>query len=86
MYPIMAEAPAEQQKAVLLAVSELLGREGELAGYEWSVPTLDAAASGPVGYPVADFYMTNAICRASPTMQRCSAEITHGETLAEAAE
>ena len=38
------------------------------------------------GYPVADFYLTNAICRASPTMQRCSAEITHGETLAEAAE
>jgi NADH-quinone oxidoreductase subunit G len=33
-----------------------------------------------------DFYLTNAICRASPTMQRCSAEILHGAQFAEAAE
>ena len=38
------------------------------------------------GYPIKDFYLTNAICRASPTMQRCSAELVHGEDFAEAAE
>ena len=70
----------------MIAEVPALGREGELAGYEWNPPALDTSASGPVGYPISDFYMTNAICRASPTMQRCSAEITHGETLAEAAE
>ncbi len=62
-----------------------LGREG-LAGYEWAPPSLDASASGGVTYPIADFYLTNAICRASPTMQRCSAELLHGEDFAEAAE
>ena len=49
-------------------------------------PSLPSQASGPVTYPVADFYLTNAICRASPTMQRCSAELLHGEDYAEAAE
>ena len=39
-----------------------------------------------VALPVKDFYLTNAICRASPTMQRCSAELVHGQTFAEAAE
>lgn len=62
-----------------------LGREG-LAGYDWNPPALDANAEGRVTYPVADFYLTNAICRASPTMQRCSAELVHGEAFAEAAE
>ena len=40
----------------------------------------------PNGYPIQDFYLTNAICRASPTMQRCSSELLHGEDFAEAAE
>ena len=35
---------------------------------------------------LADFYLTNMICRASPTMQRCSAELVQGEQFAEAAE
>ena len=39
-----------------------------------------------IAYPIKDFYLTNAICRASPTMQRCSAELLHGEDFAEAAE
>jgi hypothetical protein len=30
--------------------------------------------------PDRDFYLTNAICRASPTMQRCSEELVHGQT------
>jgi len=67
-----------------LAVPEL-GVEG-LAHYGWSAPKLDAKPSGPVRYPIKDFYLTNAICRASPTMQQCSAELVHGETFAEAAE
>jgi NADH-quinone oxidoreductase subunit G len=60
---------------------------GQLAGYEWNPPALDGAGQGSLtGYPIKDFYLTNAICRASPTMQRCSAELVHGETFAEAAE
>ncbi|HET8611738.1 MAG TPA: NADH-quinone oxidoreductase subunit NuoG [Sphingomonas sp.] len=42
--------------------------------------------SGRIVYPIADFYLTNPIARSSPTMQRCSAELLHGETFAEAAE
>ena len=41
---------------------------------------------GPIAYPVTDFYLTNAICRASPTMKRCSEELVHGVAFAEAAE
>ena len=37
-------------------------------------------------YPVKDFYLTNPIARASETMQRCSAELLHGEEMREAAE
>ncbi|USU09470.1 NADH-quinone oxidoreductase subunit NuoG [Sphingomonadaceae bacterium OTU29MARTA1] len=58
-----------------------------LATFDWNPPALDAAGQESLsGYPIQDFYLTNAICRASPTMQRCSAELVHGETFAEAAE
>ena len=63
-----------------------LGIENAIVPFGWNPPSLPAHASGPIAYPVTDFYMTNAICRASPTMQRCSAEITHGHDFAEAAE
>jgi NADH-quinone oxidoreductase subunit G len=63
-----------------------LGRLG-LAELDWAPPPLLATASGSIArYPIDDFYLTNAICRASPTMQRCSAELIHGESFAEAAE
>jgi len=62
-----------------------LGIEG-LASYPWTAPSLAASASGPVGYPIKDFYLTNPIARASDTMQRCSAELIHGQSFAEAAE
>ena len=63
-----------------------LGQEG-LITFPWAPPKLDAKASGAMaGYPIKDFYLTNAICRASPTMQQCSAELIHGVTYAEAAE
>ena len=62
-------------------------RELGLVRFDWSPPALDGTASGRIeGYPIKDFYLTNAICRASPTMQRCSQELIHGEAFAEAAE
>ncbi|TFI56767.1 NADH-quinone oxidoreductase subunit G [Sphingomonas parva] len=42
--------------------------------------------SGAIVYPIEDFYLTNPIARASPTLQRCSAEILHGQVFEEAAE
>jgi NADH-quinone oxidoreductase subunit G len=71
---------AEMAKAV-----PALGVEG-LASYAWAPPSLPIGAEGEFASPIKDFYLTNAICRASPTMQQCSAELVHGETLAEAAE
>jgi NADH-quinone oxidoreductase subunit G len=62
-----------------------LGAEG-LVNYGWSAPKLPTGASGEFGSPIKDYYLTNAICRASPTMQRCSAELLHGAEFAEAAE
>jgi NADH-quinone oxidoreductase subunit G len=72
---------AEMAKAV-----PALGREG-LATYGWDVPSLPDKASADIAdYPIKDFYLTNAICRASETMQRCSSELVHGEEWLEAAE
>ena len=72
-------------RAAMAAEVPALGVEG-LAAYSWAPPKLTAKASGPVGYPIKDFYLTNPIARASETMQRCSAELLHGESFAEAAE
>jgi NADH-quinone oxidoreductase subunit G len=72
---------AEMTKAV-----PALGVEG-LADYGWSEPSLSADVSGKIAdYPIKDFYLTNAICRASETMQKCSAELVHGTQILEAAE
>jgi NADH-quinone oxidoreductase subunit G len=62
-----------------------LGRE-RMIDLEWSPPTLSAKADGPIRYPIADFFLTNAICRNSPTMQRCSEELVRGVAFQEAAE
>ncbi|GGO90187.1 NADH-quinone oxidoreductase subunit NuoG [Stakelama pacifica] len=75
----------EQLRAAMFAEVPALGHEG-IARLDWNPPSLGSEASGSVAYPIADFYLTNAICRASPTMQRCSAELIHGEDFAEAAE
>ena len=76
----------EGLRAAMASEVPALGVEG-LADYGWSRPTLSASPSGEIaGYPIGDFYLTNAICRASPTMQQCSREIVHGETMLEAAE
>jgi NADH-quinone oxidoreductase subunit G len=44
------------------------------------------AVTGAIVYPIDDFYLTNPIARASETMARCSAELIHHQTFAEAAE
>lgn len=75
----------EELRAAMASGVPALGQEG-LVTFAWKAPSLPATASGSVTYPIADFYLTNAICRASPTMQRCSAELLHGEDFAEAAE
>jgi NADH-quinone oxidoreductase subunit G len=62
-----------------------LARDG-LIDLPWSPPKLDAKASGPIRYPIADFFLTNAICRNSPTMRRCSEELVQGLHYEEAAE
>jgi NADH-quinone oxidoreductase subunit G len=71
---------AEMEKAV-----PELGQLG-LVSYPWAPPKLDAKPEGEFASPIKDFYLTNAICRASPTMQQCSDELVHGARFAEAAE
>ena len=65
---------------------ELALDDGELIQLKFEAPKIDAKGEGSLSYPIADYYLTNAICRASPTMRRCSAELVHGEDFAEAAE
>jgi NADH-quinone oxidoreductase subunit G len=62
--------------------------EPGLVRFDWAPPSLPATLKGPapLAYPIKDFYLTNAIARSSPTLQRCSAEILHGATFQEAAE
>ena len=75
----------DQLRAAMHADTPALARDG-LIDLPWSPPKLDAKASGTVAYPIADFYLTNAIARASPTMHRCSEELIHGIAFMEAAE
>ncbi|HJS39950.1 MAG TPA: NADH-quinone oxidoreductase subunit NuoG [Sphingomicrobium sp.] len=74
-----------QLRAAMIKDHPELGIDGVI-DMKWSPPKLAADASGPVSYPIKDFYLTNAICRASPTMQRCSEELVHGVAYREAAE
>jgi NADH-quinone oxidoreductase subunit G len=62
-----------------------LAREG-LIDMPWAPPKLSAKAEGPISYPIRDFFLTNAIARNSPTMQRCSEELIGGTRFMEAAE
>ena len=72
-------------QAAMVAEAPALGEEA-LANYGSALPAGGGSASGAIGYPIKDFYMTNPIARASATMQRCSAELLGGEEIAEAAE
>ena len=76
----------ELQSAMIKAVPAL-GEEG-LADYG-KLPKADskAKAEGSISaYPIADFYLTNPIARASAVMQQCSAELLHADEIKEAAE
>ncbi len=84
-----AKLPFDSFDAVrdaMYAAVPALATEG-LAAYPWTDSKLDAKADADIAdYPIKDFYLTNSICRASPTMQRCSQELVHGVHYAEAAE
>jgi NADH-quinone oxidoreductase subunit G len=74
-------------RAAMIAEVPALGQEG-LASYgALPKPGKGAKPKGKIAYPIKDFYLTNPIARASLTMQRCSAELLHGDdSFAEAAE
>ncbi|AHE56365.1 NADH-quinone oxidoreductase subunit NuoG [Sphingomonas sanxanigenens] len=72
-------------RAKMGAAHPELAEEG-LVAFPWAPPSLPASPLGVAGYPIKDFYLTGSIGRASPTMQRCSAELLHGEQFLEAAE
>jgi NADH-quinone oxidoreductase subunit G len=74
-----------QLRTAMVAEFPQLGRDG-LIDLPWGPPKVDAKAEGPIRYPIGDFFLTNAICRNSPTMQRCSEELVHGVQVKEAAE
>ena len=74
-------------QAAMIAEVPALGEEG--LAYFGAMPkaSANARADGTISaYPIKDFYLTNAIARASAVMQQCSAELLGGGELAEAAE
>ena len=63
-------------RARLAEIAPLLGSPDEIRPATWGAFGTDGAMnSDPFVSPVSDFYMTNAICRASETMAACSAQI-----------
>ena len=75
----------EQCRAAMVTAVPALGAEG-VVEFAWSPPKLADKPEGELRYPIKDFYLTNAIARASQTMQRCSAELLHADDMLEAAE
>jgi NADH-quinone oxidoreductase subunit G len=75
----------DQLRSQMVAEYPQLGRDG-LLDLPWAPPKLATKAEGPIRYPIGDFFLTNAICRNSPTMQRCSEELVRGVAFKEAAE
>ncbi|KPF93513.1 NADH dehydrogenase [Novosphingobium sp. AAP83] len=77
----------EQLRAAMIAEVPALGVEGLVDYGALPAAPAGAKAEGVIaGYPIKDRYLTNAIARSSPTLQRCSAVLLHGESFAEAAE
>ncbi|GMN01376.1 NADH-quinone oxidoreductase subunit NuoG [Erythrobacter sp. MTPC3] len=77
----------EELQGKMIAEVPALGGEG-LADYG-ALPNADssAKAEGTISaYPIADFYLTNPIARASAVMQQCSDELLHADEIREAAE
>ncbi|GGZ95406.1 NADH-quinone oxidoreductase subunit NuoG [Novosphingobium arvoryzae] len=76
----------DELRGAMATAVPALGHEG-LADYGALPKAAKAKSEGVIeAYPIKDFYLTNPIARASETMQRCSAELLHGEEFAEAAE
>ena len=75
----------DELRAKMVAEYPQLGRTG-LVDLPWAPPKLPVKADGPIGYPITDFFLTNAVCRNSPTMMRCSEELVRGVQFSEAAE
>ena len=75
----------EQLRGAMVAEVPALGVEG-LASFGPRCPRARPGRKALIAYPIKDFYLTNPIARASATMQRCSAELLHGQDFAEAAE
>jgi NADH-quinone oxidoreductase subunit G len=76
-----------QLRAAIRAEHPHLGEAGLTVFPPLAAPAAPAASvSGEIVLPIDDFYLTNPIARASPTLQRCSAEILHGQVFEEAAE
>jgi NADH-quinone oxidoreductase subunit G len=75
----------DELRAAMIAEVPGLGQEG-LADYGKLAKGKGKFEGQIAGYPIKDFYLTNPIARSSPVMQRCSAELLHGEDFAEAAE
>ena len=77
----------EELRSAMWAEVPALGVEGVADYGALAKPAKGIKADGEIAaYPIKDFYLTNPIARASATMQRCSAELLHGEDLREAAE
>ena len=74
-----------QLRATMTKEFPQLGQNG-LVDLPWAPPKLSAKAEGAIRYPIGDFFLTNPICRNSPTMQRCSEELVRGVQFREAAE
>ncbi|MEM6827769.1 MAG: NADH-quinone oxidoreductase subunit NuoG [Pseudomonadota bacterium] len=77
----------DELQLAMIAQVPALGEEG-LADYG-ALPKPDAGAKAEgeiTAYPIADFYLTNPIARASHVMQQCSAELLHADEIKEAAE
>ena len=77
----------DELQAAMIAEVPALGEEA-LADYG-ALPKADSSAKAQgeiTAYPIADFYLTNPIARASQVMQQCSAELLHADEIKEAAE
>ena len=74
-------------QAAMIAEVPALGEEGLADFGAMPKASAKARADGTISaYPIKDFYLTNAIARASAVMQQCSAELLGGGELVEAAE
>jgi len=76
----------EELRGALFAELPILAVDEAVVDYGALPVGVTGSASGEIAYPIKDFYLTNPIARASETLARCSAELIHGETQAEAAE